>query len=471
MLVSFTVENWKSYRDEITLDMTADKSRQHMDSLAVSKYYRGLRILPIAAVFGGNAAGKSNLFDAIRFVKWFVTTSAPERTAIPVEPFDHGESKIKLSEQVSFFSIQMLVQQPNNGEYMPTRTRQKEIIYQLDFSLNRYKVVDETLSWFDSKREEHVIYQRDDKGHIEFSDELVKKLDDETYSSLKAYVRGTGDRRLFLTNTVDQQLPTFRHVYNWFQSGLRTADNSMQTPYMATLMDNDEYCHRLGQILHALGTGVDEVRLDDVDLKNSPQELFDGLHEMIEHAPDNATGQIIVRAGGDVTSQIYAVTKQNGSIKLQRVQTYRDGQPFGFERESSGTRRLIEIFPIFLDLWTHNTCTWVLDEMEREFHADMTSHILQAFLESCTSNTRTQVLINTHDLMIMDRKLLRKDEMFVVERDHDGVSSLRSIGEYAGIRNDLDIRRSYLDGRFGGLPAINTSELSEAVHGEQNVEK
>lgn len=69
MLVSFTFENWKSYRTATTLSMIADRSRQHNGTLSSSEYYRGLRILPIAAVYGGNAAGKSNLFDALRLYK------------------------------------------------------------------------------------------------------------------------------------------------------------------------------------------------------------------------------------------------------------------------------------------------------------------------------------------------------------------------------------------------------------------
>lgn len=64
--------------------------------------------------------------------------------------------------------------------------------------------------------------------------------------------------------------------------------------------------------------------------------------------------------------------------------------------------------------------------MERDFHTSMTQTLLNAFLDNCSSDTRTQLLLNTHDLMLMDQKLFRKDEIFVVDRDKDDVSHLTS---------------------------------------------
>lgn len=93
----------------------------------------------------------------------------------------------------------------------------------------------------------------------------------------------------------------------------------------------------------------------------------------------------------------------------------------------------------------------------------MTQTLLNAFLDNCSSDTRTQLLLNTHDLMLMDQKLFRKDEIFVVDRDKDDVSHLTSLSNYGGVRNDLDLRKSYLDGKFGGMPQINRREFNAAI--------
>ena len=460
MLVSFTFENWKSYRTATTLSMIADRSRQHNGTLSSSEYYRGLRILPIAAVYGGNAAGKSNLFDALRFVQKFVTLGRQDYADIPVEPFAWADGP----DLPSRFSIQILIPQTGENEFCPARSFQKELIYRLDFAVNRRQVCEESLSWYDSQRKNHLLYTRNQEGDISFSPEFKAKIGSEQINLLQIFARGTGPRRLFLTNTAGQQLEVFRHVYDWFRNSLQTADNGIQSPRAAALMSDSEYCARFGRILRSLGTGVEDIRLEPVPEGMITAEIQNQIADFMSHAPDNAMGQMVVNSGLDVAKQIFVLTKQDDNLSIQRIQTYRNGKPFGFERESSGTRRLIEILPIFLDLWMHTDCTWALDEMEREFHTDMTREMLDGFLESCNQHSRTQALINTHDLMLMDQTLFRKDEIYVVERSADGCSHLISLKEYEGIRNDLDLRRSYLDGRFGGRPSIDIAAFEQAIH-------
>lgn len=461
MLVSFTFENWKSYRDETTLSMIADRSRQHGETLAFSPYYRGMKFLPVAAIYGGNAAGKSNLFDAIRFVQRFVILGRQDYSDIPVEPFAWGSS----GKEPSRFAIQILVTHPGTGELCPSRTLQRELIYQLEFRVNRQQVLEESLSWFDSQRHEHEIYHRNAEGDVMFSSELRSKVGAEQIKTLQVLAKGAGQRRLFLTNTASQQLPLFRHIYDWFRNDLRTADNATPAPRIAKLMDDQEYCDRFGRILHALGTGVDHVRLEPTSLESLPADQREQLKNLADQMQENSMIQAAISLGYETSTQIFVITKHNGDVTVRHVQTYRNDKPFGFERESSGTRRLIEILPIFLDLWMHDSCTWVLDEMEREFHTEMTWALLEGFLENCGQRTRKQALLNTHDLMLMDQDLFRKDEILVAERDNDGVSHLISLGDYEGIRNDLDLRRSYLDGRFGGRPDINANEFEEAING------
>lgn len=460
MLVSFTVENWKSYHGPTTLSMIADRSRQHRETLAAPRYYHGLRILPIAAFYGGNAAGKTNFLDALRFVQEFVSHGYQDSTFIPVEPFAAGKGY----GESSSFSIQMLVGQPK-GSFCPARIHQPELIYQLDFEVTRSGVTHEVLSWYDSKQEEHILYMRDADGVVTLADELKAKLDAKTGSLLEAIAVGTGPRRLFLTNVAGQGQSVFLPVYEWFQDVLHNATTSMRSARVTDLMDDETYSKQFGRIMHALGTGVDRIELEQLDLEALPPELQPWVQSLASQISDDAMMQLMggPTEYGDPATQIYTVQLHAGIPTVKRVQTYRHGQPFGLYRESSGTRRLLEILPVFLDLWLHTNRVWTLDEVEREFHTDMTKELLQGFLDGCTNSTRTQVLLSTHDLMLMDQDIFRKDEIIVVERDAQGNSSLHAIGDYAGVRNDLDLRRSYLDGRFGGKPSIDSNEFQEAV--------
>jgi len=97
---------------------------------------------------------------------------------------------------------------------------------------------------------------------------------------------------------------------------------------------------------------------------------------------------------------------------------------------------------------------FVIDEVDRSLHTLLTRRLLEAYLASCSADTRSQLLLTTHDVLLMDQQLLRRDEMWVAERKPSGASTLVSFAEFKDVRYDKDIRKSYLQGRLGGIPRI-----------------
>ena len=226
---------------------------------------------------------------------------------------------------------------------------------------------------------------------------------------------------------MNQQLSIFQPVYDWFKNYLRTADNSTEYLGVGPLMNNQTYCDHFSDILKSLDTGIEEIKLESVDSSalGLPPQI---LEEIASSIGKNSMVQLVNHAQGEIAPlQIFIISKktkdnqdneenniEDNNLLIQRVQTYRRGLPLGFNNESTGTRRLFELLPIFLSLWNNEPCVWILDEVEREFHTGLTRKILQEFLNSCTEDTRTQVLINTHDLMLMDQDIFRKDEILSV---------------------------------------------------------
>lgn len=479
MLVSFSMENWASYKDLVTLSMMADKSRSHEQTLARTAYYPGLRILPVAAIYGGNASGKTNLITALQFVKRFVSQGRDGFESIDAQPFLLDNSR----DEPTFFSVVMLVDQGRDqypAAFNPTRGKTDEVMYRLDFEVDAVRVVTESLYWYDQRRNEHAIYERTGDDVV-FAPEVEHRLDDKSLMLLNAAMHGMGERRLFLTNTADQKIPAFSPIVDWFRNTLCVADNSTDFVPAIQFMRDENYCKRMGGILRALGTGVESVGLERVspDAAPLPEQV---LRAALAGAPDDMIMQVIGGKQGEVPNEIYIVSKASEeeydatltnegddsargpfTVQVQKVQTFRGGKPFGFRRESTGTRRLLQILPVFLDLWGHRPRVWALDEMEREFHTDLTRTLVTGFLRGCTPDSRAQMILSSHDLMLMDQDVFRKDEIFVAQREEDGVSELVSLGDYEGIRNDLDLRRSYLDGRFGGLPVIDELAFEEQI--------
>jgi hypothetical protein len=157
---------------------------------------------------------------------------------------------------------------------------------------------------------------------------------------------------------------------------------------------------------------------------------------------------------------IILVTRQGAKLTAKKLMSFHqgtDGTEIRFEmhQESDGTLRLIELLPVFLRLADSSAeQVYVIDEIDRSLHTLLTRSLLQGYLSGCSAKTRSQLLLTTHDVLLMDKELLRHDEMWVTERDAAGASTLFSFSEYKEAGKDKDIRKSYLQGRLGGIPHI-----------------
>jgi len=167
-----------------------------------------------------------------------------------------------------------------------------------------------------------------------------------------------------------------------------------------------------------------------------------------------------VRLLTEPINERFVVTRKNGDLIAKKLVTYHpkaDGTEAKFEMrdESDGSQRVIDLLPAFLELSTADSKkVYVIDEVDRSMHTLLTRRLLEAYLTKCSTETRAQLLFTTHDVLLMDQHLLRRDEMWVAERDISGNSNLLSFSEYKDVRYDKDIRKSYLQGRLGGVPRI-----------------
>ena len=70
MLVQFSVGNFRSFKDVVTLDLTATNlvsKNKEVDENNVFEAPGGLRLLKSVVLYGANASGKSNLLKALEF--------------------------------------------------------------------------------------------------------------------------------------------------------------------------------------------------------------------------------------------------------------------------------------------------------------------------------------------------------------------------------------------------------------------
>ena len=429
MIISFSVANWMSFRDRVTLSMVASRERQHGERVARLGRYQ-LRALPVMALYGGNASGKTNLFKALSFAKTQVVEGSRPGARIPVIPFLLDKNRA----QPARFEFELLID---------------EVVYAFSFSVTREKVIEERLVRVGSASE-RTLYDRRDRD-IKFDG----SLEEEQLRFLTFAFRGTRDNQLLLTNSVSQNVQNFRPIHEWFSETLQiiSPDTRFGLP---SFHSSSSVAMKMSDMLSNYDTGIsrmDNMRVP-IEYIRLPEPVKNDLQELDE-------GEIVHLAGP--SGEYFSVTRKNGKLitsKCVTVHRTDDGEiPFDLTRESDGSQRLIDLLPAFIDLSSGASArVYVVDEIDRSLHTLLTRRLLERYLAACTAETRTQLLFTTHDVLLMDQRWLRRDEMWVTERDAAGASSLLSFSEYRDVRYDKDIRKSYLQGRLGGIPRITTTE-------------
>jgi len=428
MIINVTIENWMSFRDEAKFSMVASRERRHRARLPhVSKFQ--MRILPIAVTYGGNASGKTNFFKALSFMKSFIVKGSAPDSLIPIDPFQLDDSN---SERSCSFSIELLIE---------------EEIYEFSFTVTRKEVIREKLIKVLSTKDK-VLYSREG-GRVTFADKL--KSDDFLHFAFK----GTRDNQLFLTNSVSQKVEEFKPVYDWFRDTLELiAPDSRFSPFEEFLNEGQPLYATMNSILPHLDTGISRITMEEFPIEHL--HLPDSFKVRLEERLKEGDAVALLTAPRNENCIITRRADQLVAKKLMTLHTKADGTETTFElhQESDGSRRLINLLPAFLDLISQSKKVYVIDELDRCLHTLLSQQLLEAFLSSCSPDTRSQLLFSTHDALLMDQEIFRRDEMWVTERESNGATTLTSFSEYKDVRSDKDIRKSYLQGRLGGIPHL-----------------
>ncbi len=414
--------------------MIASKERQHGDRVPKLDKYQ-TRVLPISAIYGGNASGKTNFFKALNFVKRFVVrgTSLPE-SLISVEPYlldKKNKDKPTKIEVVFLFD--------NN-------------IYEFSFSVTQDSVLEEKLVFITSSSEKVLYHRKDNIPHFN------NKFKNDQF--LHFAFKGTRKNQLFLTNSVSQNIDTFRPVYDWFKDRLELiAPDSRFEPFERFLNENHPLYAAMNNMLNKLDTGIDQLGVEEIPFENIPfpEDLKSRLQEEIKNGMN-------LRITNPLNER-FIIERKDGRLLARKLVSYHvrpDGEKVKFEiqHESDGSQRIIDLLPAFLDIsLSDSNKIYVIDELGRSLHPLLTRRLLDAYLKKCSHESRSQLLVTTHDVSLMDQALLRRDEMWVAERDSKGCTDLISLSEYKEVRYDKNIRKSYLQGRLGGIPNLKISDI------------
>jgi hypothetical protein len=220
-----------------------------------------------------------------------------------------------------------------------------------------------------------------------------------------------------------------------------------------------------------VGTGISELEIEtaQIDADQFPKTLMDRLQSTRDER------ETVHIQGFGYAFQIDA--QDPGKVVRKSLQSLHrvHGRDYGipFHEESDGTQRCLDLLPALYHL-ANEPKVFVVDELDRSLHPLLCHALLKLFLEACPGHPR-QMIVTTHETHLLDLDLLRRDEIWFMEKDRRQQSQLASLVDF-NTRKDLRIEKGYLQGRFGGIPFIgNTKKLMDLIqcpaHGTRHATK
>jgi len=444
MLIRVVFENFLLFKDKTEFSMGRGLQRSHSQHLIdVPKI--GAQVLKFAGIYGGNASGKSNFILALAFIKHVVVDTRSIDTGFDLRRFKLNK---KCSQASQYFEIVFVTR--------------KQKTYSLAFELDDSGVKNEQLILIRSASEKTLYSRVRKKGKIVL---MAMQLGDsaEQKRRLKYVAEDTRANQLFLNATVERNHPDLKDVYDWFNEQLVIIRPESIHTQSQFYLGNQRFIKMFNKLLGALDTGIVEIKSVKVsmDQVNVPSELRDQIKR---HLSERAPGAMAFATAAvfQIKDYRYAFKKEDdGEITAHKLMTQhhdKDGNLVDFElgEESQGTQRLFDIIPFFIEQSMEDRVLFI-DELSRSLHPELSTALVRNYLKAKTNSS--QLIVATHETRLLDKELIRRDEVWFVNKSSDGSSEIYSLDEFK-IRNDVEMRKNYNEGRYGGQPIIEEELLA-----------
>ena len=445
MLIRFSVSNFLSFKEKAELFMVASNERIHSHHIFRTASRSHPNILRSAVIYGANSAGKSNLFKAIKFARFLVVTSMSPETKIPVKRF-------KLDAECMHKPAQFEIE-----------FRAKNTNYLYSFAVTPSEIPWERL-YTTTNSGEVLLFSRttSEKGRVEVEwGAFIEKLSDKDRLFLEFIVQGTRPNQLFLRETIERNMDRFRPISNWFRRTLQVIEPT--TAYRdleLRLGADEEFREFLARVLKNAGTGISNIKTQEegIDtITDLPEEMIRHMQEQI----DDGSATVVRNSNG----ARHVITKRGDELRVVKLTTVHSGNTsvseaiFEVHEESDGTQRLFDLVPMLYDLTVGSDTekVYIIDEVGRSLHPHLTNMIVDMHLDASNAQKPCQLIVTTHETHLLDLEILRRDEIWFVEKKGDGSTDLYSLSDFQP-RYDKDIRKDYLVGRYGGIPFIGNTQ-------------
>ena len=438
MLLQFSLENYLSFKDEAVLSFIGNRSTKEHEPENITEK-NNLKILKSAVVYGANASGKSNLFSGVGYMRRVVLNSFKDAIS--------DDSSISKTKSRAF---QLNPNTKGKSSFFEVIFIQKNTQYRYGFEINQGEIEAEWLFYIPNKIEAS-LFKREGQN-IEINGTKFKegnKLESKTRENV-----------LFLSVCAQFNGEISNSIIDWFKdiNIISGVEDRSFGGYTTNKIKKDarfrKWVNKFIDFLEITKLSVEEenianINIDELDIPDEKKEIKDFLVAIHNLQKKQKTKS---------TLKSWHKVFDDNKILVDTV-------AFDFHMESKGTQKLIYLLgPIYDSL--KNGKILFIDELGSRLHSILTKNLLKIFHDGNKNNA--QFVFALHDPSSMENDCFRRDQIYLIEKDQYGASSLYSLLDYKKVRNDEKFSKNYLKGNYGAVPYIsNFNNLMPELYGKE----
>ncbi len=435
MILRIILQNFLSFNDAVQFDMFPNMKRttlsSHYNIITPSKD-KTLPILKMAAIYGANGAGKSNLLKGISFLKELTT----KKTFLNREKVDNYCFKLKsdAGEQPIELTIEFATS--------------AGVIYIYSVEITKTGITYETLQvsgagFYDNT----TIFTR--KGDVI---EYALKPSNEVQDIIVGWIQRNPFASLLTINEdapilIDEDIERAKY---WFKHKMTVIGINSFNPRLISIFRNNQDVNDFASDLFTeIDLGINKVKVQTEDFDdwiNNHGDRDVPIDEMNDMSSDGVLEMI-----GDRNTILFSM--ENGVRKVNQIlfeQLGRDGysRDMDIQAQSDGTVRLLSLVPALYAAIEKGQVV-IIDEIDHSIHPSLVRELVRYFSKHKTNG---QLIFTTHQTCLLNQEFMRTDEVWLVEKK-EGSSYMYSLNEFK-IHNSINIENGYLEGRYGAIPFV-----------------
>ncbi|MFY7938912.1 MAG: AAA family ATPase [Flavobacterium sp.] len=419
MIVQFTVGNFLSFNAKQVLNLEAKGISELKTNICTLKTEKILRSM---VIYGANSSGKSNLIKAMERMREVVLSSV----------------RLNDSDELEYSPFLLSIETDSLPTFFEIIFWKESIRYRYGFEYNLRQIENEWLFAGKSEKSEKTLFIRTIEGIAV----------DAKYKEGEGIESKTNNNRLFVSLVAQLGGPISKQILEFFKnynvlSGLDHNDYKGFTTRM--LHKNLNGCEESVELYQKLKLGFQDIKAIESDFN-------------LSEIPENLTDELRIKLVKDFTG------KRNISLKTVHNKYDKKGEIVDFvlfdklKNESEGTNKIIDLSgPIFDTLKFGKAL--IIDELDAKLHPLITMRIVELFNSPISNTKNAQLIFATHDTNLLGEELFRRDQIWFTEKDEREQTELYSLYDFnlpdgSKVRNDSNLEKNYIRGRYGAIPFI-----------------